>query len=168
MAYVDLDSLHVPSAGQRPPASWGAQVNENFDVLYDEYLAKLGVWTSWAPTVTQAGSITKTVTYARYIKLGRLVIAQAYLAITGAGSSATAVTVSLPATAAQSALPVGTFYLYDASAGFNYVVPASLASTTTVNGLITGTSGVIGTNTFTAALASGDSVLIDVKYESAS
>jgi hypothetical protein len=102
MAYVDLDSIHVPSAGNRPPASWGAQVNENFDVLYDEYLAKLGVWTSWTPTVTQAGSITKTVTYARYIKLGRLVIAQAYLAITGAGSSATAVTVSLPVTAAQS------------------------------------------------------------------
>jgi hypothetical protein len=47
-------------------------------------------------------------------------------------------------------------------------VPASLASTSTVNGLVSGTSGVIGTNTFTGALASGDSVLIDVKYESAS
>lgn len=30
-AYVDLATLHVPTVGGNPPASWGLQVRDNFD-----------------------------------------------------------------------------------------------------------------------------------------
>jgi hypothetical protein len=102
-------------------------VNDNFDAIYDDVLAKLGVWTSYTPTITQASGISKTVTYSRYIKLGRLVIFECYLAITGAGSTVTPVTISLPVTAAVSGIPVGTFYWYDASAPTNRVGHAVLS-----------------------------------------
>jgi hypothetical protein len=33
MAYVDLDTIHVPAAVTPAPAGWGLQVNANFDFL---------------------------------------------------------------------------------------------------------------------------------------
>lgn len=168
MAYADLDGIHVPTAGNRPPASWGAQVNANFDHYYDNFGAKAGQWTSFTPTLTQSATPTKTVVYARYIKLGRLVIAQVYLNVTSSGTGANNVIVGLPVTAAQASLPAGSLYIYDASVGVNYIATATLASTTTIFGVRgDGSAGVLGSSGFTAALANGDSVLYNVQYESA-
>lgn len=169
MAYSDLDSIHVPAAGNRAPASWGLQVNANFDAIYTDVLAKLTTWTSYTPTLTQAGSVSKTVNYARYFKLGRFVVAQCSLAVTGSGSSATAVTVSLPVTAATSNIIVGTFYLVDATGPTVYIGAAALASTGTVAGVANGTNGnALGVAGFTAALASGDAVFMSITYEAVS
>lgn len=33
MAYVDLSTLHTPTPGGHPPATWGAQIRDNFDFL---------------------------------------------------------------------------------------------------------------------------------------
>lgn len=169
MAYADLSGIHTPAAGYRPPAAWGLQVNDNFDYIYDEVLAKLGAWTAWTPSLVQSGSVTKAVNYADYFKLGRFVVAQCSLAVTGSGSSATAVTVSLPVTAATSNIIVGTFYLVDATGPVVYLGAAVLASTGTVAGIASGTNGSqLGVAGFTAALASGDAVFMSIAYEAAS
>lgn len=168
MAYSDLDSIHVPAAGNRAPASWGLQVNANFDAIYDDVLAKLGQWTSYTPSLQQGGNVSKTVTYARYIKLGRLVIAEIYLQVTGSGSSSTAIEVGLPVTAAQSIVSTGTFRVYDASVPTNRTGIAVLANTGEVSGLMDNVTDYMGAAGFTAALASGDSVIVNVTYEAAS
>ena len=169
MSFSDLDSIHVPAAGNRAPASWGQQVNANFDYIYDEVLAKLGAWTSYTPSLQQGGNVSKTVTYARYFKLGRFVTAEVSLAVTGSGTSSTAVEVGLPVTAATSNIIVGTFYLSDVSTSTVHLGAAVLANTGEVAGIGTGTNGnPFGVATFTAALASGDAVFMAVTYEAAS
>lgn len=169
MAYADLDGIHVPAAGNRAPASWGLQVNANFDAIYTDVLAKLTTWTSYTPSLQQGGNVSKTVTYARYIKLGRLVIAEIYLQVTGSGSSSTAIEVGLPVTAAQSILSVGTFRVNDAAPSpTNRTGIAVLANTGEVSGLMDNVTDYMGAAGFTAALASGDSVIVNVTYEAAS
>lgn len=169
MAYSDLDAIHTPTAGNRPPASWGAAVNANFDDYYDTFGSKAGQWTGYTPTLTQSTTVTKTVTYARYVKYGRLVVVQVSLACTGSGTSSNAVLVGLPATAATSNIIVGTFYLVDATGPTVYIGAAALASTGTVAGVANGTNGnALGVAGFTAALASGDAVFMSIAYEAAS
>lgn len=56
MAYTDLDTIHTPTAGAAVPATWGAQVNANFDHYYDNFGSKLGAWTSYTPTISGTGS----------------------------------------------------------------------------------------------------------------
>ena len=71
--------------------------------------------------------VSKTVTYARYFKLGRFVTAEVSLAVTGSGTSSTAVEVGLPVTAATSNIIVGTFYLSDVSTSTVHLGAAVLA-----------------------------------------
>ena len=131
-----------------------------------------GALTSWTPTVTQSGSVTVTVSYAKYQRIGRLIHAQCKLDVTGSGTGANAVIIGgLPVTAATSNLIVGTAMVYDVSATSNYPAHARLASTTTLD--LYGTTAVsadprLGVTTFTAALASGDAVWADFNYEAAS
>jgi hypothetical protein len=131
----------------------------------------VGVWTSFTPTITQSGAVTKTVTYARYFRIGRLIIAQAKLDLTGAGTAANDVTIStLPATAAfGTTMEIGTGVIYDASATLAYKATVMLVSTTQIRfrPANTTTSGTLGSDTFTAALASGDVISFSIMYESA-
>lgn len=34
MSYIDLSTLHTPTPASEPPASWGAQIRENFEFLH--------------------------------------------------------------------------------------------------------------------------------------
>ena len=56
----------------------------------------LGAWTAYTPTWTQGATISKTVAYARYTQIGKLVAVQAHLAATSAGTATQMVTVTLP------------------------------------------------------------------------
>lgn len=131
----------------------------------------LGAWTTFTPTLTQSATVTKTVTYARYTKIGRLVIAQVALAVTGAGTASNAVLIGLPVAALNSAAieDIGTGHIFDASAVLVYKGHATYASTTTIQlrPSSTTTTGVLGADTFTAALASGDEIGYSVTYEAA-
>ena len=173
MAYSDLDGIHVPTSGTRPPASWGAQVNANFDELYDEFLAKIGQWTDFTPALTQSATITKTVNYARYIKYGRMVTASMSVTASSAGTANNKILIGLPVTAATSGIIVGSFYVYDASAALAYTGAASLNATANVGGFAYGSGGTVymgstGSLPTSLTIASGDSVLCHVVYESAS
>ena len=128
-------------------------------------------WTSYTPTLTQSATVTKTVTYAKYMKVGRLVTVNLQLACTSSGTAANAVVVGLPLAAAATASGVwGTGVVFDASANLNYGGIAAPQSTTTFALLPTSadSNNYLGAAVFTAALASGDIVLASLHYEAAS
>jgi hypothetical protein len=126
-------------------------------------------WTSYTPTLVQTGAVTKTVTYAKYIKIGRLVVATVHLTVTGTGTATSRVDVGLPvaAPATVSTMPAGTFFLRDASASTSYHGVALFASTTTVLGIASGQLNYFGFAAFTAALAVGDEIGLTLAYEAA-
>jgi hypothetical protein len=132
-------------------------------------------WTSYTPTLTQSGTVTKTVTRAKYNQIGKQVTVSVRLDVTGSGTSNNAVTVTLPVTATASAgaglVPAGAAILWDNSAGAIYRQVAYLVSTTTINFLdasstSTSQSGITGA-AFALALANLDVVAFEVTYEAA-
>jgi hypothetical protein len=129
----------------------------------------LGAWATYIPTLTQSGAVTKTVNAARYMKVGRHIVAQVFLTVTGAGTGGNAILVGLPETAV-SALAFGSGYLLDASGGLFYAGVAYPSSTTAAGILIgngAGVANVAGIAGFTGALASGDVIGMNFSYESA-
>lgn len=129
-------------------------------------------WTAYTPTLTQTGAVTKTVTYARYQRVGRLIVAQFALSCTGAGTGGIAVIMGLPV-AAAAVIPagqtIGAGKIGDASTGLAYRGLAELLTATTFGFIPTsGTNNnYLGTVEFTAALASGDGISATVTYEAA-
>jgi hypothetical protein len=164
------------TSGTRPSAPVEAMTIHETDT--DQLLAYLGAawqvgiqygqWTSYTPTLTQSGAVTKTVTHARYCRSGRSITAQVLLDVTGAGTAANPVIVGLPVAAAAVALVGGSGYVTDTSAGARHGGILLLDSTTTAQFIPSaGSSGVLGTAVFTAALAAGDIVAFTATYEAA-
>lgn len=125
----------------------------------------LGAWTAYTPTLTQAAPLTKTVLYAKFKQCGKTIKGQVALAITSAGTPASAIEVGLPVAAAfVGPLVIGSAQYTDASPAQAYIGAASLFTTTTL---------VIVTNLGTSALgvnpavtsASGDAVYATFTYE---
>lgn len=124
-------------------------------------------WTAYTPTLTQSVTVTKTVEYARYTKVGRLTIVQLSLAVTGAGTAANAVVVGMPFDTVNFRC-VGTGGIFDSSAGLWYTGMANRSGAATFNIQGSGVGSAFGSATFTAALASGDVVTADLTFEAAS
>jgi hypothetical protein len=118
-------------------------------------------WTSYTPTISQPGSIAKTVTYAKYIQVGGLVQVVVNLAPTASGTTSNAITVSLPVTAADANGIMGNFRYHDASVGY-YFGSAEGASTTSVQFLIQ--HETLGTS---FAIANGDRLKAVITYAAA-
>ena len=117
-------TLPTPATGNIIPAS-------DIQDLADD-LTLLTTWSSYTPTVTQSGAVTKTVTYAKYISANKLCTVVFKLAITGSGTSTNAITVSLPVTAATSGLVLpGNGFVIEHGVN-NFPATPYLASTTTV------------------------------------
>jgi hypothetical protein len=131
-----------------------------------------GAWATYTPTLTQSGAVTKTVTYARYIKIGRLITAELVLTVTGSGTGANAVLIGLPVAAAFGTnFPIiGAGNIFDSSAVLVYRGLAEIVSTTTFELIATNSTvaGALGADAFTAGLAVNDVVRAMVSYESAS
>lgn len=133
-----------------------------------------GALTSWTPTVTQSGSVTVTVNYATYQRIGRLIHAQFKCTVTGSGTGANAIIIGgLPATAqaTASAFPIGVGNVFDTSAGNHFPGIMFLASTTTLDFRSTQsnlTDPRLGITQMSAGLAVGDIVSGDFKYEAGS
>lgn len=170
MPYTDLDSIHNPTAGTRPPAAWGAAVNDNFDEIYDETLAKFGAWTNYTPSLVQGVTVNKTVGHARYLKIGRMVIVRLYLQITSSGTAANVIHVGLPPfLSTANNIPDGNWYFYDASSTNNYTGAAHCTSATTAGGILHGSPVVLGQTNGVGVpnqLVSGDVLAMRLTYES--
>jgi hypothetical protein len=90
-----------------------------------------GAWTDYSPTLSQNGSVTRTVDFGKYIQIGKVVFGSIYVTATGTGSAGSHIAVSLPVTALSgSTAIIGSGFIYDASATVVYTVTAQLGSTT--------------------------------------
>ena len=131
-----------------------------------------GAWTAWTPTVTQGASVSGS-SASYYIRIGRLIIASLYFAPSSSGTATNAIVISLPVTARG-----GTTVVYagpmitveDTSAASRWAGPALMVSTTTfkiqdMNS--TGSSSYLGSNSFTAAITTGDFIYGQLMYEAA-
>lgn len=171
-SFARSDHKHSREAFATPAATGDANAaGSATTVAHSDHVHKGVVtndaWTSYTPTLTQSGAVTKTVTYAKYQRTGRMISVNVMLAVTGTGSAGDQVIVGLPVTAALSSslAPIGTFIVADSSAVLNYVAGCSQASTTTVYGLVNAAANTLGVSGFTAALASGDTVGFCATYE---
>ncbi len=130
----------------------------------------MNAWETYTPTLTQSGAVTKTVTYAKFVRMGRTIVANVVLAVTGAGTANNAVKVGLPVAATTSALVVGIMEIIDASVGTTrYSGTAFLDSTTEIVGICNADAPYMGQtgSDFAVALASGDSIRLAFSYEAA-
>ena len=130
--------------------------------------------TPYTPTVTQSGTVTSfTTNTSTYIQLGKLVFAWGRLTVNNAGTAAGAnlVSVSLPVTARNATDNIGFGKLFDTSAARIYAFNA-IGAGAGVNFQLqpvaaeidTGGAAVLGTLTFTDALATGDIIDFHVMY----
>lgn len=126
-----------------------------------------GPWVGFTPTLTQPGAITKTVTAAQYTQIGKLVIAEVVLAVTGAGTAGQPIKIGLPVPARLAIVVAGSGSFYDISTTTRYICEVGGSSTTeaylAVNGVSTDLLGVSPS----LALANGDGLRYLVTYEAA-
>lgn len=126
-------------------------------------------WETYTPTVTQAGNVTVTVTYAKYARIQKIVLGSIYLTVTGAGTAGNGVTVSLPITALTAGSQIiGSGFIFDASATNLYTVQTQITTTTTAQFYAdqTGTAAIWGV-TPNVALAVNDQIRTTFIYEAA-
>lgn len=138
--------------------------------LRDPLAALGGQWNSYTPQVDQGATtnIAKTVTYARYIQFGKLVIYQANMSFTGPGTAGQPITMTVPIAAAS--LPfVGSGGIYDSGYGYRNAL-AFLVTSSKVALLRTDADSVMGYGLGqdpSFALASGDAIYLNAVYEAA-
>lgn len=169
LAIAGTDVAFTPS-GQIAATTVQAAIAE---LISEAFPLGWGAWTSYTPVLGQGAAtpnIAKTVSYATYTKVGRLVIGAYLLAVTGTGTAANRVTVSLPLTAAGTAFSAigGTGAIFDASASETWTGLPRLETTTALSMLNTRANGILGSGGFTAALANTDAVTGTFIYEATS
>jgi hypothetical protein len=156
-------ALRIPADADAAdaPVSLGNLAND-IDGLY-------GAWTSFSGTITvsQPGSLTKTVTVARGRKRGKDWEFEISLTNFGAGTGATAIVIGgLPFTAqANGFLAVGVARLTDTSAATSYDGATMLRSGSNNTLSIGLAGGEAGVATMTAALAAADFIYMRGKME---
>lgn len=122
-----------------------------------------GAWTTYTPTFTQSATITKTVNYAGYIRVGRMVKGTFHMTASSAGTAANIIQVGLPVSilaTVPNELAVGAGTVIDVSAT-NQVGMLGVRSVTDVGFLMA--AGYVGTSV-AITIASGDQVTGEFGY----
>jgi hypothetical protein len=158
---VSNDSLNSPSHSAQH-----TNANDAIEAIETVLVPAVNAWTSFTPTLSQGVStnISKTVTYAKYAQLGKVVFCNIRLSITGTGTAGSGILVSLPLASATGNIIIGAGGYFDASVN-NYTGWAFCSGTLNV-GLVTHTNGdnLVGVNP-NFAVASGDIVNLHLVYE---
>jgi hypothetical protein len=99
-------------------AFWNTNVRDNLT----EFAPMFATWTTYTPVVNQGASsnIAKTVVYARYLKIGRMVAGNFRINMTASGTSGSNVVVTLPFPTITTGMVIGSAWIYDASTNTSY------------------------------------------------
>jgi hypothetical protein len=106
-----------------PNLDTGDVIDETWiDAVTDFLNALVDEWPSWTPQFDQGASsnIAKTVTRAKAIKAGRLVLCTYDVQFTGSGTGGNGIVLKTPHTLAAAQAVAGTAHYYDASTGTRY------------------------------------------------
>jgi hypothetical protein len=124
---------------------------------------------AWTPQLNQDDDITSTVTHARYMRLGKLLIAWFNISATAAGSAGNAIEIQDLPVAAASADGIAGWARYNDSTGAtaNYNAFLYGQSTTSVRFRQEGTTSPLGTVGGGVTVASGDLIQGVLVYETA-
>lgn len=134
-----------------------------------------GAWIDYTPTLTQSATVTKTVTYAAYHRVGRLIFAAGRLDVTGAGTANNAIEFGLPVAARTTGatIPIGVAWVFDATGSVAFTGTAIVQSASVAR-MIAPSAGAALADRYVGVtiaggptLASTDSVLWQVQYEAA-
>jgi hypothetical protein len=156
---------------------WNTQVRDNLNDI-DTYVDPIrDGFIDYTPALVQSTTVTKTVTYARYLKINKLVFVNFQFIVTAgtAGTAGNRITVALPATAVSYDnvfTGVGTGSIYNASNTIVYPAILIMLSTTTVTFTTSATTQAngnqyLGISDFTEGLATGDYVSGSFCYQAA-
>lgn len=140
----------------------------NKATLDNIFAAMLGWQSGYTPQVDQGATtnISKTVTYSKYINVGKLCIYNFYLNMTAAGTSGSTITVTLPFTAASTNLIAGSCAWYSFTAGLTYTGVIGFNSTTKMQfSAHAASAGSHFGGTPTGALANNDVLTGSIMYE---
>jgi hypothetical protein len=136
VTFLNTDVVHVDGSKSMTgaltlPNSDPTNANHAARKSYvDAAVASTG-WTSYTPTWTQGATISKTVSYSKYVQIGKTVIWTFELNASSAGTAGQPQNLTLPVTAASQTSVQGTFRFLDSLVGY-YVGHARGASLTTV------------------------------------
>lgn len=125
--------------------------------------------TSWTPTVTQSGSVTVTVSYAKYSIVGNVAVVRARLAVTGSGTIGNTIVIAgIPAAIASidtdTYAVIGTGFIANTTAGTIHYHGALVAQGANDWRIITdGSNSYLGINP-SFALASGHTIALQAAY----
>lgn len=132
----------------------------------------LSEWVPWYPVVTQLGVVAATINEARYMQQGKEVVAEWDVVVTGTGTTANAITVSLPIPPFFQPTGVGrhigVMFIYRLSATTRYNGNAELQGNTGTVGLSydQASASLVGVAP-AFALAAGDLLRGTAVYEAA-
>ena len=147
-------------------AFWNTNVRDNSNELAPFFSG----WTSWTPQIDQGAStnIAKTVHRAKYLQIGKMVMFNMTLNVTGTGTGGLAITVTLPVPAAFNNAqyePLGNAFIYDASAAalYGYFGAGNLSGKMQFIHQVGGQVGSLPS----FALANGDQIYASGHYEAA-
>jgi len=95
------------------------------DILSADDLNAIGVWTSYAPVLSQSGTRSATVNYAEYCLINKVCFVNVDLTCTTTGSAGNAISVTLPLTCNTNSIAVGSGQFFDSSASDVRLLTAS-------------------------------------------
>lgn len=126
-----------------------------------------GAWTSYTPTLTQSATVASSWSWSRYARFGRLIIWAFGGSATAAGTTANAVLLSLPVTAAASVnIVIGHGSINDVGTS-SYTGSWKMSGTTQIGLVRDGSTNFVGVSPL-FALANLDTLEGFVIYEAAS
>lgn len=172
------DAIRIVTSSTRPSDPYRGQLI--FETDTNSFVARdtsdtwqtaipLGAWTAYTPTLVQSVTVTKTVTSARWSRVGRRIDVTVSLAVTGAGTANNTLLVGLPVAAVATGPAIGVGWIYDASATTRYVVAATVDTSTSQVGFINDASAnAIWGIAPNLGIASGDIITFTATYEAAS
>jgi trimeric autotransporter adhesin len=125
-------------------------------------------WTSYTPVIKGgATTVTKTIQYAKYAQIDKLVFVQVSVIVTSTGATNGAITVSLPSgllpTTQNSRFTRGSFMLTDAGVGF--YTGTAIIFQDVVYGMSSSAGDFMGANTPAMTLVNTDEISLQVVYE---
>jgi len=172
-AIVDAKGDLIAASAADTPARLAVGANDTMLVadsstatgLAYKSAATLYPLTTYTPVVTQNGTITATIAYAKYQQVGKLVTLQVRANLTSAGTAGHRLSLTLPiaATSANSNQCYGSFSFLDSGVGF-YTGSVTLINTTTVHFVVNNTNDFLGVNP-SIAVANGDVISFTMIYE---